>query len=362
MPGLSSLLENKLFLSYLSSAGSSISQGKSIAPGINQITQQHIQTKNYTNLLKKLLAKQSGGENNLSPEHINTISKTLAGGGKVSIDNKNFNLTGPTHLLGTGKDNSANQVSQLPDTQSTPVAPTTPTTQPTQTTQSNTNPFANLGPGDLAGLTPAMISNALSQSTNINQTTPTYSVPGLDAKLTRAEYIKAKSTQPKKTNEIKNYEYAVNQGFKGSSIDFKNAAETTHMKDYKAAVKDGGYTGDFNSWLYDMAKAGAINLGDIVARKSATSDISAQKYFTSPTGLSKDIDKYMNSNEVQNKLFQITDPKKLKIATSQEKENYIVSKITASGGKIQSSRLDGTTFVWDVEWPDGKTSEVRHAN
>jgi len=86
------------------------------------------------------------------------------------------------------------------------------------------------------------------------------------------------------TTETKNYMFARRQGFKGSLIDFKNAALTTHEKDYNRAVAD-GYKGSFHDWLFAMAKAGAVNLGEITARKGATTEIASKAKITTPVRL-----------------------------------------------------------------------------
>jgi hypothetical protein len=172
----------------------------------------------------------------------------------------------------------------------------------------------------------------------------------------------------KKTTEIQNYEYYKSQmkeaglPYKGIS-DWDKDVRTTHQKEFETA-RLGGYTGSFQEWLRDMtALGGGLNINEFAKRKEVTADISAKKYFTDPEGLSKDVDKFVGSEEVQNKLMPyVDDPKKREIETVRTKEGFIKNKIVSSGGKILNERLDGRTFVFLVEWPDKSTSEVRHAN
>ena len=64
--GLDALLQNKLFLQYLSGVGADISAGGTGAAAANAITQQNIQAQNYMKLLKEILA--GGGKLNVGEE------------------------------------------------------------------------------------------------------------------------------------------------------------------------------------------------------------------------------------------------------------------------------------------------------
>ncbi len=324
-------LENNMLLYLLAGAGKAIAGPGSAGASIGSTVQGTIAAEN---------------QNKLSSHYLQMLSGMLKGGAKINFDKDNVNIKAPVAAL-SGQDGSVSGTAETvnPANPANP-ANASPTGQPI-------NPsFGPLNSTDLVGLTPADMASALSGALGVSN---------FKAKMAADQAQLNAPAQEKKTSAIKNYEYALTKGYSGSFTDFQSAAKTTHQKDYVAA-KAGGYKGSFNNWLQEMAKAGAINLGDIVARKAATSDISAQKYFTDPTGLSKDVDKYINSNEMQNKLFTISDPRKLAIATSRAKEKYIISKITASGGKVQNAKLEGKTFVWTVKWPNDSVSEVRYAN
>jgi len=166
-----------------------------------------------------------------------------------------------------------------------------------------------------------------------------------------------------RTTMQKNYTTAISQGYKGSMLEFASEALTSHEKHYKRAVAD-GYDGDFNTYLKEMTSLGGttINIGEQVAKAGALADVKAEKYFTDPAGgLTTDINKYINSDEVQNKLFAI-EPSGRGVELAREKEKFIITKIKAAGGKIIESKLEGRDYVFIVEWPSGNTSEVRYGN
>ena len=367
--GLSALLRNKLLLQYMSGMGEAMSAGQPIGPALNQITQQNIQSQNFMKLLPKMMKGEipEGGSHQVT---------TDAEGTKMT-----FKM--PRNVLGGTSENTAlaQEGAQLPGGSGTDWI-----------SMLNPPESSAISSADLAGLTPEHILQALKFQfagkefeqkkmtdlvdmiykgalakqayAGVEQKQPVFTIPGTDITLNRDQYVKwyAAANKDERTAAIKNYEYAQGKGYKGSFEQFQDASKTTHQKDYEQA-KAGGYSGSFNQWMLDMAKAGAINLGDIVQRTEATKDISAKKYFTDPKGLSTDVDKYVASEEVQNQLFAYaTDPKKREIETVRAKEKFITGKIAAAGGQIVDAKLDGRTFVFSIKWPDGTTSEVRYAN
>jgi hypothetical protein len=122
---------------------------------------------------------------------------------------------------------------------------------------------------------------------------------------------------------------------------------------------------EFKTFLdqYNESKATQINIGQQVEKAEALKGVEAKTYFTSHKGLVKDVDAHVESDQVQNKLMQHAgEPEKLREETLREKEKFIDRQIKSSGGKIIDKQLDGSDFVWVVEWPDGSTSEVRYGN
>lgn len=283
--GLDALLQNKLFLQYLSGMGADIASGGTGAAGANAITQQNIQAQNMAKMLKQFLGPDgtkatfsNAGINITVPKETELFSSLLGGSGPYKVNNS---LATPSALSG-----GSNIVNPFVSSQS------------------------DYPSADLAGLTSQDIISAfgmklkqdeLKQQT-INQAidqmykgqlikeseartaleTPVYSIPGHpEIKLTPKQYLDyEKLIKENKPNEVKLYEYALGQGFKGSFMEFRDSAKTTHQKDYDAAVK-GGYKGNFNDWMLAMAKAGALNLGEVVEREKAKKGVEAETYFSS---------------------------------------------------------------------------------
>jgi hypothetical protein len=180
------------------------------------------------------------------------------------------------------------------------------------------------------------------------------------------------------TPAMKNYEYAQKQGFKGSFIDFQDNAKTTHMKDFEGAKAD-GYKGSFNQWMLDMAKAGAINLGDISKKEELLNKLQGEKYFANPDW-TKDLQGHIGSKDIQNRITDVRVPDVGATATKEQKQaaystavakerakvtiEFIEGKIAAGGGKVIANptmAADGKTVTWKVQWPTGNVTDVTQA-
>lgn len=162
---------------------------------------------------------------------------------------------------------------------------------------------------------------------------------------------------------IQIYEYAKTEaggGFTGSYTEFKDAATTTHQKDYEAA-KEGGYTGSFNEWLLSMSKAGAINLsfGEKLSQKiteqTELSKLAGQKYFDSPKW-TDDVVKYLGSDAVRSKVIHG------ETSDNEEAIKFIEGKIAGTGGEITDAKWsdDRLYIIWTVTWPTGETQEIKY--
>ena len=291
--GLSNLLQNKLFLQYLSGAGADISSGKGLGANVNNITQQNISSQNMAKLLQQVLGPD-GTKATLSNTGINlTIPKETALFSNLLQGTEPGGLwEGMAAPLGTPKEANAAPVATPSMGGGSSVA------NPFDETVSSFNPTAS----DLAGLTAQDISSVIGAkmqrdasiadsvykgklSENIDSEiaarTPRFEIPGI-GKVNASQYLDwQKLQQSNKPTEAKLYEYALQQGFKGSFMEFKDSAITTHKKDYDEAVR-GGYKGSFNTWMTQMAKAGAINLGDKVAEKKALGGAQSQLDVMSP--------------------------------------------------------------------------------
>lgn len=180
---------------------------------------------------------------------------------------------------------------------------------------------------------------------------------------------------------IKVYEYAktpAGGGFTGTLAEFQDSAKTGHMKDYEAAVKDGYPPGKFNQWLQESIKNGSINLGDLWKKEELLNKFQLKKYFANPDW-TKDLQGYIGSKEVQNRLYDISVPDLGPNATKEQKQKaykdaiahetakenikFIEGKIAAGGGKILDITMDkdGKTITWKVKDPTGDIIDVTQA-
>lgn len=315
---------NPLLIQYLAAAGSDLLSGNPIGANVNKVTNQQIQNSSFQKLLQRMLG-EAQSPNNTS---------------KMTMDGTKFKFEGDMNNP-FAQDNSNFQSSPL-----------------------------DFNSADLAGLTPEMISQALQfkfqkdqmsrQSVN-DLVDRIYKGALTEQALASAEKMRNPPIKDTRTSDIKNYEFAQNQGFTGSFEDWQTT-DTADWKDYQKA-KGEGYQGNFYKWQKEMAAlSGGLTLDEFAARKEVTSDIEARKYFTDPKGLAQDVDKHISSEEIQNRLFVLADkPREMQKQTLIEKAKFIEAKITSSGGKIEDVKMDGRTRVWKVKWPNGKTSEVRYA-
>lgn len=369
--GISSLFQNNLFMQYLAGLGSDLSAAgadtsKGFQPNnLNAITQQNIQSQNTMKLLKTLLGPDgtkatfsNTGVNLTIPKESKMFSELLQGTGEGGV------WEGMAPPLGTPKQAPVN-------------------TPSVGGGSSVVNPFQydlDIPASDLAGLSSQDIMGALGMrlkrdeqigdtayknklmqeiDTRIAAAAPVYEIPGI-GKVNASQYMDwLKLTNERKPNEAKLYEYAIAQGFKGSFEDFENRSKTTHMKDYEAAVK-GGYKGDFNTWMTQMAKAGAINLGDKIEEKKKMSELEGQFYFDDPKWTA-DVNKQVDTfNKDQAWLIPENERP---LAVAKVKVKAIEDKIAAGGGNIQKVVMDkdGKTMIWTVQWPSGDVKVIKHA-
>ena len=348
---LESLAGNKLLLQYLSAAGQDIGAGKPIGANVHAVTQQNIAAQNYSKLLKTL----------------------LAGGGKVTADKDNITIKHPVNALGGGQTGgTATPGAEGPADRSL-TAPTVP--KETDSTSALTNmltgnldtvnpsasPLGNISGADLAGLTPQDIGSALGLKLKTQELEQS-SISNLLKRANEAERLKIEAAKTHDTADIKNFEYAVKQGYTGTFDEFKNSTDTAGIKEYKLAVSQ-GYKGTIEQWKTDLAKASRtqINIGEKVEQAEAMADVKARKYFTDPEGLNKDVTKHVKDNEGTLFMSGMPGEPGRKKAEAQLAYDFIKGRI-ASNGKVTNEKLEGRTFVFTVQWNDGKVSEVRYAN
>ena len=296
--GLGNLFQNKMFLQYLSAAGGAMSAGQPVGPALNQVTQQNIASQSHLGLLKKMLAGYPAGT-------------------KVSADDKGFSLKIPNAPDAEGMPtdkmtpdfgaiNQGSAGSPLANAPAVPVAqvpqsPTQPTINPMQQNQAMSQMlaggdlFGNISANDLAGLSPAEISNALQLKFSQDKMVQDQLNFERTFDFESQKYI-ASLDKDERTPAIKNYQFAQSQGYQDSFADFDKDVRTSHQKDYEYAVKQ-GYTGKFQQWVEEMAKAGAIqlNMGDKVELHKQIGQSDQQLKVTEPGYEHEITKKLMNS-------------------------------------------------------------------
>jgi len=150
------ILNNKLFLQYLSAAGADISAEKGLGPNVNAVTQQNIQAQNMMKLMKQFLGPDGSKA---------TFSKD---GVKINIPQDSPIMSSFLSGDETPKSTPIPEAStQIPSTQQPTTQPTSTQPIPTQPTPAQPernivqNPFnSGFSAADLAGLTPQDISAA----------------------------------------------------------------------------------------------------------------------------------------------------------------------------------------------------------
>jgi hypothetical protein len=397
------LFSNKLFLQFLAGAGQDISSNtmgnNQGMPNTSAALQQNIKSQNYMKLLKQLLGpddtKGTFGKDGLTlkiPTTSSMFSEILGGGGGEGPFKTNPSLapdaspTKPSALTNFTLGGGAGAANPF----------------------STSQPDTNISAADLAGLTPEDISAALGAShaqqqlkqqsyrdmvdaiykgtqianagvdtdykkaltdkarQDLENDKPLYPVEGTNLILNAKDFLNyQKLNQEDKPAAVKNYEYAKKQGYTGSFTEFQDMAKTSHKKDYDEAVA-GGYKGTFNTWMTEMAKAGAINLGEKVKEHEAMTDLKGQDYFAGPW--INDLNKHLSSEDVQQTLMNVEGKSgspeynaNLKKTRRKVVIDFIENNIRARGGEIVDLRKEGKVGIWTVKWSSGKTKEIKHA-
>lgn len=345
--GLGSLFQNKLFLQYLAGAGADIAAGKGLGPSVNAITQQNIQSQNMMKLMKQLLGPD---------------------GSKATISNAGMNLTIPPdqvsksllgNIDGVGFDpsNPAVQTPVIPSAQ-VPAAPAAPV--PTIGGGSAApNPFAgssnlDFSASDLAGLTTQDISAALGMKM---QQTGQAADNIYKSKLMENidSEIAARAGKDTSPEQVKLYQYAQSQGYKGSYMDFKDSGVPSIFKEYDKAMADP----KFRAWLKETneSKATRISLGEKLSEMKAKSGLSGQLYFDDPKW-TDDIDKQVKAFDKDQAWLMPEGDRPL--ARNKLKARSIRDKVLAGGGTILKAAVgkDGIE-TWTVKWPSGDTKDIK---
>jgi len=172
--GLDSLLRNKLFISYLSGAGGAMSAGKPIGPALNEITQQNIGAQSKAKLQKR---------------YMQMLAQILKGGGDIKLGKDKTTINAPSSMYGGLGSELANadehrldmypqesgvgEIARGLRTEGEGTSPSSfsPTRSPEQEMVSYLNPSSSplddISGADLAGLTAADVSQALSGAVGV---------------------------------------------------------------------------------------------------------------------------------------------------------------------------------------------------
>lgn len=334
MEGIENLLQNKLFLQYISAAGAGLAEGggAGMAQAVGGVTQQNIATQNYSKMQQqqmKMLSEilrgelPAGASVKKSPDGKSTFSLPSMDGLR-SEEAETVFPGGAKPLSGSAYGGGLlNPSDDQPGTS---------------------------GP-DLAGLTPQDLSRALSGAVNVNQLVQTS-----DILRQKVDVARQNAGQ---TDDIKEYHYAISQGYDGSLSDFMNNTKSLGIKDYEYA-KDQGYKGSLYDWKTQIAKFGAtrINMSEKVETKKRLGEIKGQLRFDSGD-FSGDIEKHMSSKDVTQRIF-LSDTENESLAKSEEKANFISSQLIGNGAEIIDEKLKDKIGTWQVKWPNGEVKSYSY--
>ena len=350
---LAQLASNKLLLQYLSAAGQDIGAGRPLGANVNQVTQQNIAAQNYSKLLKKLL--EGGGKVTMDKDEV-TIKHPVSAGNPLGSAGQ----AGTPGLASGDRGTTGENLAKL-------NAPATNATLGGNLSALNpsSSPL-DIPASDLAGLTPQDISAALGFRMKAEELGQQKIVDAAKEVLAnrKLEIEQAKLGEEKQTADIRNYQYAVSQGYKGSFADFKNSAETATVKDYEYAVSQ-GYKGSYQDWRTELAKAGGtnINIGEKIGLKVEESKIIPRTAMNSGK-LMEDIRRDESSEAFQNKLFrlQTTDPTAAKSFKVENRAARIQSIIDQGRGKQFDVKYDESTGIitFKVKWPNGDVEDYKY--
>ena len=298
---MTKLFENPLFLQYLSGAGAAISQGDSPAGALNAITQQNISGKSMTGLMgifQKMLKGElaEGTEMKLSGDKGLTMSIPKFHLDKLSGEAGGlFGGGGGLSLGGTPPSVPAPVANPSPGAIPVPTMPNLPAPAPVQQQAGRglLNPSGSLpeiSRSALAGLSPENISAALKgaldiEGLNQEKIKTMLDIPYKQALTRQANAYADKLNMPsdERTAAMKNYEYYLSQGGKKPFETWNQDTTTANWNDYQKAV-EGGYSGDFQTWLEHMRTIGG-GQEQGVTWTTATKELKARFGKLDPTGM-----------------------------------------------------------------------------
>ena len=327
------LWQNQLFLQMLGAAGADISAGNPIGANVNAAMKEKQSNEAFRNLLASFLGPDGvpggkatvgdkGADLHLPAEY---IASSLKGG---------FEPLGSGEVPGGGTEGAFST-----DFSGTPA----PAPASSLGGMAKPNPFAsvlsNLSASDMVGLTPEMMSTALTLG------------------------MKAKEVKDTSTSGMKEYRFAQSQGYEGDFTSWAQAEGTTaDWKNYNKA-KDGGYAGTFHEYQLEMKKAGAtaITFPQRLDHAADLAGLKGETYFKDPKAWGKDLDKWLSDEDylLLPGFDAVETPEEETAFIWDATVNWIQQKIDAGNGVVTKREWEGDTAIWTIKWPNGRTQEVR---
>ena len=394
---MDNLLQNRLFLQYLSGAGGAMSQGEPIAPTLNAITQQNIGAQSKAKLndycIKMMRdALKGGGAIKLGKDKttIDLPSSMYGGLGSELAKPSDYRMDMYPQGSGAGKiaqglrDEGAVEgiAGGLQDEAYGPQFEQMSTDR-TKSVNPSASPLGDLSGADLAGLTAADVSQALSGATGVEALRQKKLTDVADT-MYKQSLMAESAARAKKLGEPNR----LDEPFVGGLTLRQYTALTPKSKEYELAKEGARLLGDkeFMSqreWemldpterekfvrsamkdpalmeaAKDLAKSGAtrISLGEKVQTAEAMGKVKGKLWYTDPNGLPAAVEKFKSSDNYLDKVARSENPERYSI---QAVADYIESRLK-EGGTVEDVRMEGRTRVWTVKWPDGSIKEIRHA-
>jgi len=384
---IENLLSNNLLLSMLSQGGASLAGEGSIAASINPILQSTIaaqsKTKEQNRQAKMLSAILGKG-----------LDFKSSADGKISIGAENIsglidNLGGSDRVLsGQGLGGIQEDTDQTIDKSKTGI-----TSLFSNLLNPNSSPLDVPAFSDLVGLTPQDITQALAGAVNVETLKQKIAsgiedlnirrgALGLQQQQAKTSELKARTALMK---ELRSSPLEVPGLGKISLTEWKNLDTKTKAYSYYAfdAKNRNEEVLPYNEWsqqtdeptakqIFDIAKddkefkefyfeskrAGApqISLGEKL-------NIKAEKFFTDPKGLPVAVEKFMNTDDVQNQLIQFAPgSEEGNLKRAQLAVSFIEGRIQTAGGSIEEVKMssNGKIMTWTVKFPSGNVEEISY--
>jgi hypothetical protein len=367
-----------LLMQYLSSAGMDIGAGKPLGANVNAVTQQQVAARSYANLLKGLLSN----------------------GGKMTVDGQNMQIKAPVGAFqSAGGPGAATPLAapqeniglrdEATGTAGVPTAINQVSPTPKQgaggglsssflqnlllggnvSGNPSPSPLENLSGAALAGLTPQDISQALRLKMAQDEMGES-KVNNVLSRIQALQQIRmneAKLNAPEKvdmTSNMKEYQLALAQGYKGSFEDWVKSPDGM-VKQYEYAVKQ-GYDKDFTTWKRENASAGAtrLTIENKIDERKQLSKIAGQLHFAEGKDTAQ-VKDYVNSKAFRSIMLDAPDdPVEAGIYKVEQIGKFYESLFTSYGAKsVDALSFDhkSNRASWRVTWQDGTTEVITRA-